>query len=215
VTGSQKAVATTQAAFPQRAAPAKTDLSEEDAVPHVQRRRLGLGVAMGGLVLLAAGGAVLHFRSGTEPQPVAPPPAPVTAAPTPPPQPPAEVAARPTEAPPPPAVEHAEPVAAPTAPAPEATAEKPAPEPTEQEPKTPAVRRKVAQKATLEFRIRPYATVFLDGTALGQTPLSAQQVAVGTHKVRLLNNDLGKDIVKSVEVKAGQTNIFKLDLTAQ
>ncbi|MFL5354525.1 protein kinase domain-containing protein [Archangium sp.] len=220
VTGSQKAVAPTQAAFPQQAAaPAQTDLPEEDAVPHVQRRRLGLGVAMGGLVLLAAGGAVLHFRSGTGPQPIAPPPAPMTAAPTPPPRtppPPAtEVAARPTEAPPQPAAEHPEPVAAPTPPEPAAHAEQPPAEPTKPEPaETPAVRRKVAQKGTLEFRIRPYATVFLDGTALGQTPLKSQQVSAGTHKVRLLNPELNKDLVKTVEVKPGQTNVFKLDLNA-
>jgi serine/threonine-protein kinase len=62
------------------------------------------------------------------------------------------------------------------------------------------------------FRIRPYATVLLDGTALGQTPLKPVQVAAGSHTVRLINRDLAKDITRTVEVKPGQSLIFKYDL---
>jgi serine/threonine-protein kinase len=69
-----------------------------------------------------------------------------------------------------------------------------------------------AQKALLEFRIRPYATVVLDGKQLGQTPLAPIEVAVGSHTVQLINKDLGKDVTRPVEVKAGQPNQFKYNL---
>jgi serine/threonine-protein kinase len=72
--------------------------------------------------------------------------------------------------------------------------------------------RSSAQKALLEFRIRPYATVVLDGKSLGQTPLAPIEVAVGSHTVQLINKDLGKDVTRSVEVKAGQSNQFKYNL---
>ncbi|HEX8441766.1 MAG TPA: protein kinase [Archangium sp.] len=68
------------------------------------------------------------------------------------------------------------------------------------------------QKAVLEFRIRPYATVVLDGKSLGQTPLAPIEVTVGSHSVQLINKDLGKDVTRSVEVKAGQSNQFKYNL---
>jgi serine/threonine-protein kinase len=39
-------------------------------------------------------------------------------------------------------------------------------------------------------------------------------VSIGTHTVRLVNREIGKDVTKSVEVKAGQPNVFKHDLNA-
>jgi serine/threonine-protein kinase len=73
----------------------------------------------------------------------------------------------------------------------------------------------VAAKGTLEFRIRPYAVVSLDGKVLGQTPLAAIEVSEGTHTLRLVNKELGKDVVESVVVKAGQPTIFKRNLEAE
>ena len=70
-------------------------------------------------------------------------------------------------------------------------------------------------KGTLEFRIRPYAVVSLDGKVLGQTPLAAVDVPVGKHTLRLVNKELGKDVTKSIEVKAGEPNVFKLNLEAE
>ncbi|WP_309893848.1 protein kinase domain-containing protein [Archangium sp.] len=75
-----------------------------------------------------------------------------------------------------------------------------------------SVRRTTVEKARLEFRIRPYATVLLDGKPLGQTPLPPAEVEVGSHTVQLINKDLGKEITRTVEVKAGQTNVFKYNL---
>jgi serine/threonine-protein kinase len=68
------------------------------------------------------------------------------------------------------------------------------------------------ETAMLEFRIRPYATVVLDGKQLGQTPLAPAEVEVGTHRVLLINHDLGEKVFRTVEVKAGQRNVFKHNL---
>jgi hypothetical protein len=75
--------------------------------------------------------------------------------------------------------------------------------------------RALALNATLEFRIRPYAVVTLDGKVLGQTPLAAVEVPVGKHTLRLVNKELGKDVTKSIEVKADRPNVFKLNLEAE
>ncbi|XHF09802.1 protein kinase [Archangium gephyra] len=194
------------------AAPAQAAPEAQETVLLNRRRRAGLGAVMGGLVLLAAGSGVVLFRSSGAPQePSQPmPPAPVQAAPAPP------ATAQPVVAAPP----QAEPptVAGPAAVAqpeqPVEASEPASPEPTPPEPaEAQTVRRKVA-KARVDFRIRPYATVFLDGKAIGQTPFPAVQVPVGTHTVRLINRDLGKDITRTIEVKAGQSNIIKQDLQA-
>ncbi|RJS27067.1 serine/threonine protein kinase [Corallococcus sp. H22C18031201] len=85
-------------------------------------------------------------------------------------------------------------------------------------PSTPlAVRRAAApvRRAMLEFRIRPYATVFLDGKNLGQTPMDPVEVTVGMHAVRLVNRDLQKEVTRQVEVKPGEPTVFKLNLQAE
>jgi len=60
----------------------------------------------------------------------------------------------------------------------------------------------------LELRIRPYATVFIDGREVGDTPLPVQALPVGRHKVRLVNPGLEKDVVLEVVVKPGD-NLLK------
>ncbi len=67
------------------------------------------------------------------------------------------------------------------------------------------------RKARLELRVRPYATVYLDGRELGDTPLEPQLVPVGRHVVRLVNEKLGKDVEVPVVVTAPET-IFKHNL---
>lgn len=199
------------------------DPGKEDVAFGIRQSRSRLGMVVGGLVLLAAGSGVVLFRSNTE-SPAPTPPAPMQAAPTPPAQPQPVVAAPPS---PPSSPPVAEPVAPPSETQPveatgavaaqvaEPAGEKPAPEPTPQEATdAQPARRKAHQKARLEFRIRPFATVFLDGKALGQTPFAPVQVPVGTHTVRLINRELGKDITRTIEVKAGQANIVKQDLHA-
>ncbi|MCP3063372.1 protein kinase [Myxococcus sp. K38C18041901] len=68
---------------------------------------------------------------------------------------------------------------------------------------------------TVEFRIRPYAVVYLDGKKLGETPLGIIDVPEGSHTVTAVNSRLGKRVTRSFEVKAGTANVFKLNLTQQ
>ncbi|TSC33149.1 protein kinase [Corallococcus sp. Z5C101001] len=78
-----------------------------------------------------------------------------------------------------------------------------------------AVRRIDRPRGRVEFRIRPYASIYLDGKPMGQTPFAAIEVPEGTHWVRVVNKDLGKDLSQRFEVKAGQDNIFKLNLLTE
>ncbi|MBN8466659.1 protein kinase [Corallococcus exiguus] len=84
---------------------------------------------------------------------------------------------------------------------------------------TPTTRRPVTRrelpKGKVEFRVRPFGTVYLDGKSLGQTPFAAVEATEGVHQVRVVNKDLGKDVTRAFEVKAGQDNVFKLNLGAE
>ncbi len=95
------------------------------------------------------------------------------------------------------------------APAPQAA---PPPGPPRVRETAPARKPAVVAKGRLEFRVRPYAVVSLDGKVLGQTPFAAVEVPEGRHTVRLVNKDLGKDVTRTIDVKAGQSNVFKLNL---
>ncbi len=68
-----------------------------------------------------------------------------------------------------------------------------------------------AKNGKLEFRIRPYATVYLDDRKLGDTPLPAMTVPVGKHKIRLVNAALSKDVELNVVIKPGE-NVVKHNL---
>jgi serine/threonine-protein kinase len=71
------------------------------------------------------------------------------------------------------------------------------------------VKRIVVAQGTVEFRVRPYATVIVDGTkSLGQTPFGPVQLYEGRHTVKLVNRDLGKEVDLELVVKPG-TNIVK------
>ena len=76
-------------------------------------------------------------------------------------------------------------------------------------------RRNDVPRGKLEFRIRPYASVYLDGKSLGQTPFAAVEATEGSHQVRVVNKDLGKDVTRTFVVKAGQDNVFKLNLLTE
>jgi eukaryotic-like serine/threonine-protein kinase len=210
----------------------------DDVALALPKRRMGLMLGVGGLVLLAAGGALVFLRGGSEPLPPPtsrpPPSKPVTPPPT-------EASPQGTgtgmgSAPTgtPPAVAVVDPAPQPGVQAP--GGEKPPPEVpvVVPEPKPTSVKgqvrppriskgtgtarvesastRRGVEKASLEFRIRPYATVVLDGRTLGQTPLAPAEVEVGTHTLKLINKDLGKELSRTIEVKAGQPNVFKYNL---
>ncbi|WP_409014813.1 protein kinase domain-containing protein [Archangium sp.] len=175
---------------------AETELLSQ--APRTRGSLTGLGVAVGALVLLAAGGGVLLFRGGpptAEPQPV---PTSVQAT-----QPLAVQSTDSRQAPP---VEEKAPEVArppPEASPPEATS----PEPSAVAPARHPPAQK--QKTLLEFRVYPHAIVWLDGAALGQTPLASVEVAPGSHTVRLVNHQLGKEHSQTIKVKAGRTHLFK------
>ncbi|WP_375746067.1 protein kinase [Corallococcus interemptor] len=75
--------------------------------------------------------------------------------------------------------------------------------------------RRELPKGRVEFRVRPFGMVSLDGKPLGQTPFAAVAATEGVHQVRVVNKELGKDVTRSFEVKAGQDNVFKLNLMAE
>jgi serine/threonine-protein kinase len=137
----------------------------------------------------------------------APPPSP---APTPPADPPAP-------SPEPPKVAEVIPPADPQPPPTEST--KPPSGPIRQPGKTsvrPASTRSSTSKpvgrGTLAFRVRPFATVFINGKNQGQTPFDPVELPAGTYSVRFVNDDLKKNVTQTVELKAGETKVIKLNL---
>ncbi len=62
--------------------------------------------------------------------------------------------------------------------------------------------------ALVEFRVRPFGSVYVDGKFLGDTPFDAAKLSVGPHSVRVVNKDLGKEVTRAFEVKSG-SNIFR------
>ncbi|MGE6762563.1 protein kinase domain-containing protein [Corallococcus interemptor] len=74
---------------------------------------------------------------------------------------------------------------------------------------------KPRRKFPVGFRIRPYAIVYLDGKLLGMTPLTAVEVTEGKHELRIVNESIGVDMKRTLEVKAGQDNDFRLNLQSK
>jgi hypothetical protein len=57
-----------------------------------------------------------------------------------------------------------------------------------------------SKMAPLTVRVRPWANVFLDGKALGESPVIERAVSVGVHKLRLVNPKSGQEISVSITV---------------
>jgi hypothetical protein len=67
-------------------------------------------------------------------------------------------------------------------------------------------------KASLTFRVRPYANVEIDGKPYGQTPFpNPIELYEGEHRIRLTNPELKKDIVKPVMLTPGKQEIVKVN----
>jgi serine/threonine protein kinase len=62
----------------------------------------------------------------------------------------------------------------------------------------------VVEMGTIDIRTRPYATIFLDGASLGETPLKPFLHPAGRYTVRIVSAELGKEVERSIEVKAGE-----------
>ena len=65
-----------------------------------------------------------------------------------------------------------------------------------------------AVKAAVEFRVRPFGAVWVDGAYLGETPFAPSPLTIGAHSVRVVNKDLGKEVTRKFEVKDG-SNVFR------
>jgi serine/threonine-protein kinase len=65
----------------------------------------------------------------------------------------------------------------------------------------------------LAVRARPYATVFVDGRRLGLTPMPPIKLYVGRHRVRLVNDSLGRSVSRTVMIRSGQRSGIDVDLT--
>jgi serine/threonine-protein kinase len=74
------------------------------------------------------------------------------------------------------------------------------------------VKRVVVGQGKLEFRVRPYATVLLDGKWMGETPFPPVSTYEGRHSIKLVNRELDREVNVEYVVKAGETNIFKYNL---
>ena len=78
--------------------------------------------------------------------------------------------------------------------------------------KTRPARSGAAAQGTADFRVRPHATVVLNGRSLGQTPMAPIHLPAGKYTVKLINKELGKVATRQLEVLAGQPTVFKYDL---
>jgi serine/threonine protein kinase len=71
---------------------------------------------------------------------------------------------------------------------------------------------KPAGKGKVTFRVRPYATVLIDGKNMGQTPFPEVELSAGPHRVVYINEELGKRVPETIEVKAGESITIKRNL---
>jgi serine/threonine-protein kinase len=70
----------------------------------------------------------------------------------------------------------------------------------------------VAGKGKFTFRVRPYATVIVNGKNLGQTPFAPVELPAGKYQVQFINDDLKKNLIQRHELKPGEEKIIKLNL---
>jgi serine/threonine protein kinase len=159
------------------------------AVPAPSKSKLGAAIAASVVLLASGGGYLLLGKTG--------PAQPVLTAPS--------VPSPPT---------------APTAPATPGSTGEPAPPsgtaPAEasvrQDPEEPRANQG-AKLGTIEFEVRPWAVVYLEGKKLGRVPpLGIVDIDPGTYRVKFVNKDLRKKVERPVEVKAGQTTFIQVDL---
>ncbi|HYI00522.1 PEGA domain-containing protein, partial [Hyalangium sp.] len=66
-------------------------------------------------------------------------------------------------------------------------------------------------KGTLAFRVRPFATIFINGKNYGQTPIAPVELPAATYTVRLVNEQLQKNVTQTVELKPGENRVVKFN----
>jgi serine/threonine protein kinase len=205
--------------------PTKEASSLKSSAEAPSRKRMLIPAAVGAALLILGGGYLMWSGSSETahqqpvvtapetPPVVAKPPQPDPPAPTPPAQP--ETPGTEPETPP----KVAE-VTPPADPQPPPTASTQPPSVPNRQPGKTSVRPastkspipKPAGKGTLAFRVRPFATVFINGKNQGQTPFDPVELPAGTYSVRFVNDDLKKNVTQTVELKAGENKVIKLNL---
>ncbi len=70
----------------------------------------------------------------------------------------------------------------------------------------------VFKKGTLLIVVRPWADVWVDGKMVGQAPMKPISLLEGTHKVSLVNSELGKKVERKVKIEAGRQKRITADL---
>ena len=66
----------------------------------------------------------------------------------------------------------------------------------------------------LNVETRPWAIVIIDGRTVGTTPMAPVSVPAGKHKVELVNKDLDAHLIRTVEVKSGETATLREKILA-
>jgi serine/threonine protein kinase len=74
-----------------------------------------------------------------------------------------------------------------------------------------AERRVVFQTGSLSVVVFPWANVFVDGRERGQTPIAPLELLEGTHRIRLVNPELGKETEKTIKIKPGAEASLRVD----
>ena len=181
----------------------RDEQSAERPAPIAPKRNALVPVVAVAAIVIGAVGTYFFLESRKLPSP--PPEAAVV---TPPPPKPELVA---VATPPPPKPERVklepEPVKPPPEPEPVVAVQPVKKTPRVVKPKPPPTAVATA-KASVEFRVRPFGAVWVDGSYLGETPFAPVSLALGAHSVRVVNKDLGKEVTKQFEVKDG-TNVFR------
>jgi serine/threonine-protein kinase len=67
---------------------------------------------------------------------------------------------------------------------------------------------KPLHEGMVEFRMRPYAIVWLEGTRLDMTPFAPVKIPAGRYRVDLFNPDLGKMVTMHINVHAGEHRVL-------
>ena len=62
-----------------------------------------------------------------------------------------------------------------------------------------------AREATLRINSRPWSEIYVDGTPVGHTPKLELRVSAGSHRIRLVNQELGLSKTFEVKAAAGET----------
>ncbi len=65
-------------------------------------------------------------------------------------------------------------------------------------------------QGTLDIRVQPWAQVFVDGKPLGMTPLKPLALLAGTHELRLVNHEIGKEETRRVAIREGGREVVKV-----